>query len=53
MTRVWDESKQRGGALLVLLAIADFADDEGKAFPSVQTLAAKSRLSESQTHHIL
>lgn len=53
MSRLWAESSQRGGALLVLLAIADFANDEGLAHPSVQTLARKSRLSESQVHHIL
>ena len=53
MSRIWAESHQRGGSLLVLLAIADFANDEGCAFPSVHTLANKSRLSESQVHHIL
>ena len=37
----------------MLLAIADFADDDGFAFPSIATLAAKSRLGESQTHCIV
>lgn len=46
MSRVWQNSKAKSGALLVLLAIADFADDEGNAFPSVETLAEKSRMSE-------
>ena len=52
-SRVWASSSQRGGALIVLLAIADFADDDGFAFPSIATLAAKSRLGESQTHCIV
>ena len=40
---VWDRSAHAGNALLMLLAIADFADDEGRAFPSVSTLAKKCR----------
>ena len=53
MSQVWAESQQDGGNLLVLLAIADFADDWGVSFPSVLTLAKKSRLSESSVHRIL
>lgn len=53
MSRIWQESRQHGGALLVLLAIGDFSDDNGMAYPSVETLAQKARLSESQTHRIL
>jgi hypothetical protein len=53
MTRVWEQSKQQGSALVVLLAIADFANDEGVAYPSVATLGTKARISESQVHWIL
>ena len=53
MSRVWEGSRQSGGALLVLLAIADFADDQGLAFPSVRTLARKARLSERQVQRVL
>ena len=43
-TYVWEHSKQKGTALLLMLAIADHAhDDGGGAYPSVQTLAKKSR----------
>ena len=46
MTRVWDHSRSRNGERLVLLAIADFADDHGRAFPSVASLRTKSAMSE-------
>jgi hypothetical protein len=47
LSRVWEESKQQGGTLLVQLAIADFADDTGgSAWPSIATLAKKSRMSD-------
>jgi uncharacterized phage protein (TIGR02220 family) len=53
MSRVWDSSSLGGTELLCLLAIADFANDEGTAFPSVSTLAAKIRMSERNTHYLL
>ena len=45
MTNVWSHSTQKGGCLLLLLALADFSNDEGLCWPSVSTLAHKSRLS--------
>lgn len=53
MTEVWRRSTVYSGNLLVLLAIADFADDDGKAFPSVTTLARKARLSERQVQRAI
>jgi hypothetical protein len=53
MSQVWAKSPQQGGHLLVLLAIADFADDNGVAWPSVSTLGRKARLSETSIHRIL
>lgn len=44
MAKVWELSANRGNDLLMLLAIADFADDDGNAYPSVQTLAHKCRM---------
>jgi hypothetical protein len=52
-SRVWETSKQSGGSLLVLLALADFANDDGYSFPSVGTLARKSRLTERQVQRVL
>lgn len=48
MSAVWETSEQKGSALLLLLAIADFADDTGVAFPSTTTLAKKVRMSGRQ-----
>ena len=43
--RVWEHSGQKGAGLLLLLAIAGYAGDNGFAFPGLATLAAKTRLS--------
>lgn len=53
MNTVWKHSSQKGGALLMLLAIADFADDDGFAWPSVTTLAKKARMSERNARYVL
>ena len=53
MSRVWKHSTQRGGALLVLLALADFADDDGYAWPAVPTIAAKARMTERNARYVL
>lgn len=54
MGQVWQSSSQEGGALLVLLALADFAHDDGSgAWPSIHTLALKSRLKDRQVQRVL
>ena len=53
MTRVWDHAEAEGGALLALLALADFADDEGYCWPKVSEVARKARLSERGTYDVL
>ena len=45
MSQVWENSRQKGGKLLTLLAIADFANDDGLAWPSIETLQKKTRMS--------
>lgn len=51
MSRVWEHSRAQGSSLLLLLAIADHADDAGSAYPGVTKLAAKSRMSERNTQY--
>lgn len=46
MALVWEKSQHSGTNLLMLLAIADFSDDDGRAYPSVLTLAKKCRMSK-------
>lgn len=53
MARVWEFSRNRGNDLLMLLAIADFSDDDGNAYPSVQTLAEKCRMKSRNANLIL
>lgn len=53
MSAVWRFSKQKGSPLLMLLAIGDFANDEGVAFPSIKTLAEKTRMSERTVQYLL
>lgn len=44
MNHIWEHSPAKGSELLLLLAIADFADDDGAAFPGVKRLAHKVRM---------
>lgn len=53
MARVWAHSQSTGGELLVMLALADFANDEGECWPYIATLAAKARLTERQVQKLL
>jgi hypothetical protein len=48
MTAVWDDSYYGGtdkSKLLIALAIADYAGEDGSAWPSIETLAKKARTS--------
>lgn len=42
----WARSESRNGARLVLLALADRADDDGFAWPSIEDLCERTKLSE-------
>lgn len=46
MSKVWEYSQHSGTNLLMLLAVADFSDDDGFAFPAVEKLAKKCRMSK-------
>lgn len=54
MNLVWERSANKGSALLLELAIADHAHDDGTgAWPSVETLARKTRLTPRNTQMLL
>lgn len=54
LAQVWDSGVYDGGTLLVLLAMADWASDEGtRIFPTISKLAAKARLSDRQVQRAL
>lgn len=53
MTAVWQGYNGPRYLLLPLLALADFADDLGVCWPSVGTVARKSRLSRRRTQQAL
>lgn len=54
MSWVFKESKAKLGARCVLLALADYAHDDGsRAFPSIEVLSKKARLGERQTQRVL
>jgi hypothetical protein len=46
-TWVWGDSKAQGADLLVLLALADYADEHGNCYASWAKLQSKTRLSRS------
>lgn len=53
MTSVWENSKARGTCLLLLIALADSANDEGISWPSQKTLAKKIRMSDRNVRHLI
>ncbi len=53
LAAVWEHSKHQGSNLLMMLAIADFSDDDGQAFPAVATLADKCRMTPRNAQLLL
>jgi len=53
MSLVWDHSQQKGSGLILLLAVADYANENNQAWPSISTLAAKIRMSDRNTQILL
>jgi len=54
LERVWRDSPNSGGKLVLELALADYHNDaEGYARPSLAKLAKKARMTESNTRYLL
>ena len=53
MNQVWETSKHEGSTLLILLALADHANDEGLCWPSIGRLARRGRVGERHAMRIL
>jgi Helix-turn-helix domain len=53
MTHVWDHGQHSGTELLMLLALADHANDDGICWPSIARLAARCRIQPRQAINVL
>jgi hypothetical protein len=53
MTRIWEHAPYKESTLLVLLALADYADDHGICWPDIPSLAAKARISDRRAIDII
>lgn len=53
MSQVWDSGPTDRGELLVLLALADFANDDGECWPSLKTVGERARMTERGVRKIL
>ncbi len=53
MNRVWESSQHGGTELLLLIALADWADDWGYCHPSVDQIAIKIRQSKRNVLRLL
>ncbi|HEX8184670.1 MAG TPA: helix-turn-helix domain-containing protein [Blastocatellia bacterium] len=53
MNRVWKKSKQKGSDLLLMLALADYANDKDFCWPGTDVLAERIRMSRRNTQRSL
>lgn len=50
---VWEYSKQTGYGKLLMLALAEFADAEGRCWPAIETLAKRIDVSERSVKRLI
>lgn len=53
MDAVWDGFPRGGPDLLALLCLADWCDDLGRCFPSINSISRKLRISRSQAQRVV
>ena len=53
MSWVWENSDTSGSVRLVLLALADSANDDGICWPGLETIAKKARISKRYVIEII
>jgi hypothetical protein len=53
MSKVWEFFPRGGSELLTILALADWADDDGFCFPAVASVAKKTRVTRSAAQRSL
>lgn len=53
MSLVWEHAPYTSGSLIVLLALADWANDEGVSWPSMDRLAQKARIDRRSAQRIV
>lgn len=53
MSWVWDHGPSDGTETLVLLALADFCDDDGRCYPSMRRIAEKARMQERSARRVI
>lgn len=53
MSQVWENGPNDRGELLVLLALADFANDAGECWPAMSSIAAKARMTERGAQKVI
>lgn len=53
MQHVWENGPDDKAELVVLLALADFANDDGECWPAMDTIGQKARMSERNARRVL
>ncbi len=53
MSAVWESGPEDKAELIVLLALADFANDAGDCWPSMPTIGRKARMSERNARRVI